>query len=108
MDERWDITPPPAPDRRSCITSAPTASSSPRRCSCPWRNPPRSSSTDMDLNDEEQDTNPPAQAIPMPNGEPLLSAVAREDLLLDFGHQLRNELNAIVSAASMLSATATT
>ncbi|TMC97441.1 MAG: hypothetical protein E6J05_11930, partial [Chloroflexi bacterium] len=62
----------------------------------------------MDLKDEEEDTNPPAQAIPMPNGEPLLSAVAREDLLLDFGHQLRNELNAIVSAASMLSATATT
>ncbi|TME54724.1 MAG: response regulator [Chloroflexi bacterium] len=62
----------------------------------------------MDLKDQEEDTNPPAQAIPMPNGEPLLSAVAREDLLLDFGHQLRNELNAIVSAASMLSATATT
>ncbi len=62
----------------------------------------------MDLKDEEEDTHPPAQAIPMPNGEPLLSAVAREDVLADFGHQLRTELNAIVSAASMLSATATT
>ena len=62
----------------------------------------------MDLKDEEEDTRPPAQAIPMPNGEPQLSAVAREDVLADFGHQLRTELNAIVSAASMLSATATT
>jgi CheY-like chemotaxis protein len=61
----------------------------------------------MDLQDVDDDTNPPSQQIPMPDVEPLLSTVAREDLLADFGHQLRNELNAIVSAASMLSATAT-
>src|ERR1700704_6485651 len=48
-----------------------------------------------------------APMTPMPGIEPPLSAVAREDLLSDFGHQLRNELNAIVMAASMLSATAT-
>src|SRR3984893_446334 len=29
------------------------------------------------------------------------------DLLADFGHQLRNQLNAVVGAASMLSVTAT-
>src|SRR5437763_17099795 len=29
------------------------------------------------------------------------------ELLVDFGHQLRNQLNAIVSAAGLLSATAT-
>ncbi|TMD90153.1 MAG: response regulator [Chloroflexi bacterium] len=62
----------------------------------------------MDLKDETEGPNPPAQPIPMANGQPPLSVVAREDLLADFGHQLRNELNAIVSAASMLSATATT
>src|ERR1700730_5087593 len=60
----------------------------------------------MDARDED-DTNPPSQRIPMPNAGPL-AAVARDDLLGDFGHQLRNELNAIVSAAGMLSATATT
>src|SRR3979411_1922742 len=49
-----------------------------------------------------------APMTPIPGIEPPLSAVAREDLLSDFGHQLRNELNAIVSAAGMLSATATT
>ncbi|TMB98605.1 MAG: hypothetical protein E6J40_05915 [Chloroflexi bacterium] len=62
----------------------------------------------MDLKDDTEGPNPPAQPIPMANGQPPLSVVAREDLLADFGHQLRNELNAIVSAASMLSATATT
>lgn len=57
----------------------------------------------MDLTDD--DANPPSQQIPMPSSDASpLSAVAREDLLGDFGHQLRNELNAIVSAASMLSA----
>ena len=61
----------------------------------------------MDIRSEE-DTNPPAQPIPMPNAGPATSAVARDDLLADFGHQLRNELNAIVSAASMLAATSTT
>ena len=60
----------------------------------------------MDARDED-DTNPPSQRIPMPNAGPL-AAVARDDLLADFGHQLRNELNAIVSAAGMLAATATT
>lgn len=58
----------------------------------------------MDLQDDDM---LPAQTIPMGAAEPPLSAVAREDLLADFGHQLRNELNAIVSAASMLAATAT-
>src|SRR5260370_10406973 len=43
----------------------------------------------------------------MPGAAPPLSTVGREDLLADFGHQLRNELNAIVMAASMLSAIAT-
>jgi CheY-like chemotaxis protein len=61
----------------------------------------------MDLEDVE-DTNPPASPIPMQDVEPMRSVVAREDLLADFGHQLSNELNAIVSAASMLSATAAT
>ncbi len=56
---------------------------------------------------DAKDTTPPAQAVPMPGIEPL-SPVAREDLLVDFGHQLRNELNAIVMAASMLSAIAAT
>jgi len=60
----------------------------------------------MDVRDDE-DTNPPAQAIPTSEDGSSLSAMGREDLLGDFGHQLRNELNAIVSAASMLSATAT-
>ena len=60
----------------------------------------------MEVKDDE-DANPPAQPIPMPEDGPPLSTVGREDLLGDFGHQLRNELNAIVSAASMLSATAT-
>ncbi|OLC26402.1 MAG: hypothetical protein AUG06_04745 [Actinobacteria bacterium 13_1_20CM_2_65_11] len=55
----------------------------------------------------DDDSNPPAQAIPASEDGPPLSTVGREDLLGDFGHQLRNELNAIVSAASMLSATAT-
>src|SRR5258706_10543216 len=61
----------------------------------------------MDAADVEE-TNPPASAIPMPGTQPPLSTVGREDLLADFGHQLRNELNAIVMAASMLSAIATT
>src|SRR3989441_5437277 len=61
----------------------------------------------MDLMDQ-QDGNPPAQQIPTSSTGTRLSAVARDDLLGDFGHQLRNELNAIVSAAGMLSATATT
>src|SRR6266581_6502471 len=61
----------------------------------------------MDARDVEE-TNPPASAIPMPGTQPPLSTVGREDLLADFGHQLRNELNAIVMAASMLSAIATT
>jgi CheY-like chemotaxis protein len=52
------------------------------------------------------DTNP-SQPVVLPNAEPPLSAVGREDLLADFGHQLRNELNAIAMAANMLSATAT-
>ena len=58
--------------------------------------------------DHQHDTPPPAQTIPIHDAHRPLSAVAREDLLEDFGHQLRNELNAIVSSASMLSATATT
>jgi CheY-like chemotaxis protein len=61
----------------------------------------------MDLMDQ-QDGTPPPQQIPVHGAGMGLSAVAREDLLGDFGHQLRNELNAIVSAAGMLSATATT
>ncbi len=61
----------------------------------------------METRDVE-DTNPPSSAIPMPGAAPPLSTVGREDLLADFGHQLRNELNAIVMAASMLSAIATT
>jgi CheY-like chemotaxis protein len=61
----------------------------------------------MDLMDQ-QDGNPPPQQIPTSSTGMRLSAVARDDLLGDFGHQLRNELNAIVSAAGMLSATATT
>jgi len=60
----------------------------------------------MDLRDDE-DATPPAQPIPTSDDNPPLSTVGREDLLGDFGHQLRNELNAIVSAAGMLSATAT-
>ncbi len=60
----------------------------------------------MDLRDVRE-TNPPVEPSPVPDAEPPLSTVAREDLLADFGHQLRNELNAIVSAASMLAATAT-
>src|SRR5712692_10593935 len=51
-------------------------------------------------------TNPPAPVL-LPNAEQPLSAVGREDILADFGHQLRNELNAIAMAANMLSATAT-
>src|SRR5258706_3007871 len=51
---------------------------------------------------------PAPSAIPMPGTQPPLSTVGREDLLADFGHQLRNKLNAIVMAASMLSAIATT
>lgn len=63
----------------------------------------------MDVRDQDDDdTNPPAQPIPMAEDGSPLSTVGREDLLGDFGHQLRNELNAIVSAAGMLSATATT
>src|SRR5437899_7095567 len=61
----------------------------------------------MDLMDQP-DGNPPAQQIPTSSTGTRLSAVARDDLLGDFGHELRNELNAIVSAAGMLSATATT
>src|SRR5260370_34237661 len=61
----------------------------------------------MDAHDVEE-TNPPASAIPMPGTVAPLSTVGSEDLLADFGHQLRNELNAIVMAASMLSAIATT
>src|SRR5260370_40579657 len=60
------------------------------------------------VQDSSSDPNPPPSAIPMPGGAPPLSTVGREDLLADFGHQLRNELNAIVMAASMLSAIATT
>src|SRR6266478_3710020 len=59
------------------------------------------------MQDTDDDSHPPAQTIPMSEEGPPLSSVEREDLLGDFGHQLRNELNAIVSAASMLSATAT-
>ena len=59
------------------------------------------------MEDTDDDSHPPAQTIPMSEDGPPLSPVGREDLLGDFGHQLRNELNAIVSAASMLSATAT-
>src|SRR6202165_2357591 len=51
-------------------------------------------------------TDPPAPPVLLPNAQPL-SAVGREDILSDFGHQLRNELNAIAMAANMLSATAT-
>jgi len=51
-------------------------------------------------------TNPP-QPVLLSNAAPPLSAVGREDILADFGHQLRNELNAIAMAANMLSATAT-
>src|SRR5260370_11582582 len=61
-----------------------------------------------DVQDSTSDTNPPSSAIPMPGAAPPLSTVGREDLLADFGHQLRNQLNAIVMAASMLSAIATT
>jgi len=61
----------------------------------------------MELMDQ-QDENPPAQQIPTSSTGMHLSPAARDDLLGDFGHQLRNELNAIVSAAGMLSATATT
>jgi len=57
---------------------------------------------------DQQDGNPPAQQIPTSSTGMHLSPAARDDLLGDFGHQLRNELNAIVSAAGMLSATATT
>jgi CheY-like chemotaxis protein len=49
----------------------------------------------------------PPQPVLLPNAEPPLSAIGREDILADFGHQLRNELNAIAMAANMLSATAT-
>jgi CheY-like chemotaxis protein len=59
------------------------------------------------MEDTDDDSHPPEQTIPMSAEGPPLSSVEREDLLGDFGHQLRNELNAIVSAASMLSATAT-
>src|SRR5229473_3635048 len=55
---------------------------------------------------EKVATNPP-QPVLLPNADPPLSAVGREDILADFGHQLRNELNAIAMAANMLSATAT-
>src|SRR4029077_5881316 len=55
----------------------------------------------------ESATTPPAPPVLLPNAEPPLSAVGREDILADFGHQLRNELNAIAMAANMLSATAT-
>ena len=61
-----------------------------------------------DVQDSSSDTNPPSSAIPMPGAASPLSTVGREELLADFGHQLRNELNAIVMAASMLSAIATT
>src|ERR1700724_3266233 len=59
------------------------------------------------MQETDDDSHPPAQTIPMSEDGTPLSSVGREDLLGDFGHQLRNELNAIVSAASMLSATAT-
>src|SRR5260370_7968198 len=49
----------------------------------------------------------PLQPVLLPNAQAPLSAVGREDILADFGHQLRNELNAIAMAANMLSATAT-
>ena len=55
---------------------------------------------------DARSTDPPAPPVLLPNAEPL-SAVGREDILADFGHQLRNELNAIAMAANMLSATAT-
>jgi CheY-like chemotaxis protein len=58
--------------------------------------------------DQMDETARPAQTIPTNGAQAPLSVVAREDLLGDFAHQLRNELNAIVSSASMLSATATT
>jgi len=47
------------------------------------------------------------QPVLVPSADPPRSAVGREDILADFGHQLRNELNAIAMAANMLSATAT-
>ena len=61
----------------------------------------------MDARDLEE-ANPQAEPAATPPPAPPIAVVARDDLLADFGHQLRNELNAIVSAASMLSATATT
>ena len=36
-----------------------------------------------------------------------VQSILDADLLADFGHQLRNQLNAIVGAAGLLSATAT-
>jgi CheY-like chemotaxis protein len=47
----------------------------------------------------------PAQAVI--NGD-IGALISQPDLLADFGHQLRNELNAIVGAAGLLTATAST
>src|SRR5258708_15780061 len=81
--------------RCSCSTSALTASSCPTRSSLPPQSPQPQASSESTM--EETKT----------NGASAGRARLDPELLVDFGHQLRNQLNAIVGAPGLPSPTPT-
>src|SRR6476660_1760577 len=73
------------------------------RCSRPLSSPRLSGCTDMGGFEKETKAMDDA---PVPNGSPRPGMLDAE-LLADFGHQVRNQLNAVVGAAGLLSTSAT-
>src|ERR1700674_886237 len=97
MGVRSDITRPPASLRHSSSTSALTALTCPTRCSSRPRYLRRAGSRDVSVAPEAI----PASPVPK-------AGVLDAELLADFGHQLRNQLNAVLGAAGLLAMTAST
>src|SRR5207237_10344500 len=81
--------------RCSSSIFAPRASRCRRRCSPRLRSRLQRASLSRDMKDTTAD------------GAPAVHDSLDPELLADFGHLLRNQLNAIVGAAGLLSATAT-
>src|SRR2546427_12013849 len=86
-------------------TSARTGWTSPTRYSSRRLSRPRAASREVDLigKDDMQVAKTPAAAKAT---RPPKAEVLDAELLADFGHQLRNQLNAILGAAGLLSMTA--
>src|SRR5438309_2009621 len=95
MAVRLVITRRLAHERCFSSISAPRASSCRRRCSPRLRSRLQKASLSGEMSDTSAD------------GAPAVHDTLDPELLADFGHLLRNQLNAIVGAAGLLSATAT-